>query len=166
MSKRSRSRANIPIHREPLFWILPPVFCLLPLPPILPRLPRIHESIMQNKPNSFEAINNATCFSTRVYANKRPRSARKKQSQSNPIPPPPNLSILHRPPSEFCSVTSVLPHREYDIPVRRSTCDIRYTRCTSRFGPALMGEIPNRGTPLIRLCGCVLVGFLVDFGGQ
>jgi len=27
MSKRSRSKANIPIHRESLFWVLSPVFC-------------------------------------------------------------------------------------------------------------------------------------------
>jgi len=29
MSKRSRSKPNIPIHRESLFWILFPVSCLL-----------------------------------------------------------------------------------------------------------------------------------------
>jgi len=45
------------------------------------------QSIMQNKPNSFEDRNNATCFTTRVYANKPPRPARKKQTQSNPNKP-------------------------------------------------------------------------------
>jgi len=36
---RSRSKANIPIHRESPFWILSPVSCLLPHPPIQPILP-------------------------------------------------------------------------------------------------------------------------------
>jgi len=40
---------------------------------------------MQNKPNSFEDRNNATCFTARVYANKRPPPHSKKQTQSNPI---------------------------------------------------------------------------------
>ena len=30
MSKRSRSKANTPIRRESIFWILSPVFCFLP----------------------------------------------------------------------------------------------------------------------------------------
>jgi hypothetical protein len=55
MSKRSRSKANIPIHRESLFWIPSPVSRLLPNRPILPSLPGIHESIMQNKPNLANA---------------------------------------------------------------------------------------------------------------
>jgi len=41
MSKRSRSKANIQIHWESLFWILSPVFCLLPYLPILPILPSL-----------------------------------------------------------------------------------------------------------------------------
>ena len=36
MSKRSRSKANIPIHRESLS-------CLLPCPPILPSLPSLYK---------------------------------------------------------------------------------------------------------------------------
>jgi len=46
MSKRSHSRANTPIHRESLFWILSPIFrllrsvsCLPPYPPIPPSSP-------------------------------------------------------------------------------------------------------------------------------
>jgi len=86
MSKRSRSKANIPIHRESLFWILSPVSCLLPYPPILPR---IHESIMQNKANFPKPKTDAILFAAKGYEAKPPRPARKKQTQSNPIPPPP-----------------------------------------------------------------------------
>jgi len=42
MSKRSRSRANIPIHRESLFWILSPIFCLN-----RPSCPACHEFMSQ-----------------------------------------------------------------------------------------------------------------------
>jgi hypothetical protein len=61
---------------------------------------------MQNKPNSFEGRNNATSFTTRVYANKPPRPIRKnkpKQTQSrragtqyetrNTKPAPPQYAI-------------------------------------------------------------------------
>ena len=83
MSMRSRSKANIPTHRESLFWILSPVFCLLPNQPILPSLPRIHESIMQNKPNSLNTEFNATLFATKLYRKNRPDRARKnKPNQS------------------------------------------------------------------------------------
>jgi len=77
MSMRSRSKANIPIHRESLFWILSPVFCLLPNQPVLPSLPKIHESIMQNKPNSLNTEFNATLFATKLYRKNRPDRARK-----------------------------------------------------------------------------------------
>ena len=77
MSKRSHSKANIPIHRESLFWILSPVFCLLPNQPVLPSLPKIHESIMQNKPNSLNTEFNATLFATKLYRKNRPDRARK-----------------------------------------------------------------------------------------
>jgi hypothetical protein len=87
MSKRTRSKANIPIHRESLFWILSPVFCLLPKPPLLPSLPGIHESIMQNKPNSPNDKTTATSYATQIYSNIPLRSAPKKQTQTKPIPP-------------------------------------------------------------------------------
>jgi len=87
MSKRSRSKANIPIHRESLFWILSPVFCLLPYPPILPSLPRIHKSIMQNKPNSRNDKTNLTPFFTRNYENKPPLPHSKKTNPIKPNPP-------------------------------------------------------------------------------
>ena len=51
------------------FCLLSPVLCLLLYLPILPTLPRIHESIMQNKPNSLTVKNNATPFATNSYAN-------------------------------------------------------------------------------------------------
>ena len=69
MSKPSRSKANIQIHRESIFWILSPVFCLLPHPPILPSLPRIHESIMQNKANLPDTEMNLTVCDKRGCQN-------------------------------------------------------------------------------------------------
>jgi len=42
MSMRSRSKANISIHRESLSCLLSPVFCLLPCPPILPSLAALY----------------------------------------------------------------------------------------------------------------------------
>jgi hypothetical protein len=103
MSKRSRSKANIPIHRESLFWILSPASCLLPEPPILPSLLRIHESIMQNKPNCCKDKTNAIPFTRRIYGNKPPHPARKKQTQSNPIPPPPPITSFAAPHTFSCS---------------------------------------------------------------
>ena len=85
MSKRSRSKANIPIHRESLFWIMSPVSRLLSKQPILPSLPRIHESITQNKPNFRSAKTNTTSFPPKIYTNIPLRPAPKnkpKQSQS------------------------------------------------------------------------------------
>ena len=114
MSKRSRSKASIPINRESLFWILSPVFCLLPHPPVLPSLPNIHESIMQNKANFPNDRANASTVVAKVYTNKPLLATRKKQTQSNPIlsrrspersriPPPSILSTatpLRRPPDQ------------------------------------------------------------------
>jgi len=79
--------------------------------------------------------------------------SRPSESRSTPIHYSEEPSILRRPPSDFCCVTSVLHHREYDIPVRRSTCDIR-------------DALHALGLRLPGLCGCVLVGFLIDFGRQ
>jgi hypothetical protein len=154
MSKRSRSKANIPIHRESLFWILSPVFCLLPAPPILPSLPKNYDVIMQNKPNFPKPKTNATLFAAKDYENDARPAARKNkpnqtqfprairntryeirilsprdtqyairdtrydirhteyeiQTQSNPIPPPPNhqLSIINnqsQSPRSLCALT-------------------------------------------------------------
>jgi len=86
MSKRSRSKANIPIHRESVFCPLSSVFCLLPNPPILPSLPRIHQSIAQNKPNFQNHETTATSFAATDYRRKPPLPDSKKQTQTNPIP--------------------------------------------------------------------------------
>ena len=60
-----------------------PVSGIKPKPPILPSLPRIHESIMQNKPNSLNTEFNATLFATKLYRKNRPERARKnKPNQS------------------------------------------------------------------------------------
>ncbi len=96
MSKRSRSKTNMPIHRESLFWILSPVFCLLspvscllPYPPILPSFPALYESIMQNKPNvKIGKINISTAI-IKTYATEQRTMNNEhypKQTQSNPIP--------------------------------------------------------------------------------
>jgi len=88
MSKPSRSKANIPIHRESLFWILSPVFCLLPDPPILPSSPGLYESIMQNKPNFKMGNINISTAKTKAYAKEQRTMNTKrypKQTQSNPI---------------------------------------------------------------------------------
>jgi len=75
MLMHKRNAAHIPARREfvakphSVFCLLSPVSCLLPKPPILPSFPRIHESIMQNKPNSLTVKNNATPFATNSYAN-------------------------------------------------------------------------------------------------
>jgi hypothetical protein len=93
MSKRSCSKANIPIHREslsclpsPVSCLLSPVSCLLPAPPILPNLPRIHESIMQNKPNSRNDKTNATFFTAKDYENEPPRPTRKNKPNQSQFP--------------------------------------------------------------------------------
>ena len=51
-----------------------------------------HESIMQNKPNFLKAKTNAIFFAAKVYENKAPSPDSKKQTQSNPIPPPPSCA--------------------------------------------------------------------------
>jgi len=51
-----------------------------------------HESIMQNKPNFRKAKTNATLFAANGYETKPPLGDSKKQTQSNPIPPPPSCA--------------------------------------------------------------------------
>jgi len=63
-----------------------------------------YESIMQNKANFKMGKITISTANTKAYANKQRTMNTKrypKQTQSNPIPPPPNLSILHRPPFTF-----------------------------------------------------------------
>jgi len=96
--KSKPRQGGIPIHREsvfsllsPVFSLLSPVFCLLssvfcPDPPILPSLPGIHDSIMQNKPNLQNPKTNATSFTAKDYRRKPPLPDSKKQTQTNPIP--------------------------------------------------------------------------------
>jgi len=69
-----------------VFCLLYSVFRLLPNTPILPSLPRIHETIMQNKPNSRSAKTTATSYATHIYSNIPLRAAPKKQTQTKPIP--------------------------------------------------------------------------------
>jgi len=51
-----------------------------------------HESIMQNKPNSPNNKTTATLFAAKVYEIKPPLGDSKKQTQTNPIPPPPSCA--------------------------------------------------------------------------
>jgi len=92
MSKRSRSKTNISIHRESLFWIPSPVFRLLPNQPILPSLPRIRESIMQNKANLANAKMPPNLCPEKHYGRIFPLRLPAKQTQSKPIPLPPNFA--------------------------------------------------------------------------
>jgi len=106
MSKRSRSKANIPVYRKSLFCILSPVSRLLPNQPILPSLPRIHESIMQNKPNLPKAKMTLNLCPEKHYGKTAPLPTPKKQTQSNPIPRPQIIncqsSIINpNPPAPF-----------------------------------------------------------------
>ena len=52
--------------------------------PILPILPQIHGSIMQNKPNSRNAKTNATAYATKSYTNIPLHPTRKNKPNSNP----------------------------------------------------------------------------------
>jgi len=91
MFKRSRSKGNIPIHRESLFWILSSVSCLLLKPPIMPSLPRVYESIMQNKANFKMGNINISTARTKAYANEQRTMSNErypKQSQFKPNPSP------------------------------------------------------------------------------
>ncbi len=53
---------------------------------IFPILPRNHRVIAQNKPNSRKAKTNATPYAAKDYENNARPAARKKQTQTNPIP--------------------------------------------------------------------------------
>jgi len=102
-----------------------------------------YESIMQNKPNSFEDRNNATCFTARVYANKPPRPARKKQTQSNPNPPPPNPhfspeneSVIYTSLAPLCSCAPLSPLRRFRPRAAANRATIaRSSRSFFRFLP-------------------------------
>ena len=99
MENKAPTKTTIPIHRESISCLvsrvsclLSSVFCLPPYPPILPSLPRIHESIMQNKANVKMGNINISTARTKAYANEQRTMSNDhypKQTQSNPIPPPP-----------------------------------------------------------------------------
>ena len=74
------------MHSRPLS----PVFCLLPKPPIQPSLPRIHESILQNKPNFLKTKTNATFFAAKVYEDSPPCETRKNKPNQTQFPRPPS----------------------------------------------------------------------------
>ncbi len=91
MCKRSRSKANIPIPRESLFWIPSPVSCLnRPSCPACRHSTIVERALqivlfLQNKPNSLKAKTNVTSYARNGYTNIPLRFAPKnkpKQSQS------------------------------------------------------------------------------------
>ena len=90
MSKPSRSKANIQIHWESLFWILSPVSCLLPsalpaYPAQLAKNPRVNyakQTQLSQRQNQCNLL-----FSKELHQYSAPLRP-KKQTQSNPIPPP------------------------------------------------------------------------------
>src|SRR3990170_38451 len=120
MSKRSRSKANIPIHRESLFCILSPVFRLLPNTPILPTLPPIHQSILQNEPNLCNVKMTLNLCCEKYYEKtppRRPRKNKPKQTQfplhfqhqdekNTPLPPSPLTS-----PLKPCNLSPIIPQK-------------------------------------------------------
>jgi len=81
------ARSGFPLL-DSLSRLLPPDFRPPPYPPSLPSFPGLYESIMQNKPNSRKDKTNTRLFAAKVYQRKPPLATRRKQSQSNPIPPP------------------------------------------------------------------------------
>jgi hypothetical protein len=85
-AKRSAYPGMPGIHRQTAFCLLSSVSCLLPYPPILPNLPRIHESIMQNKPNSPNDRTTATSYPTQIYGNipLRPTPQKTNPNKANP----------------------------------------------------------------------------------
>jgi len=96
MSKRSRSKANILVHRESIFWILSPVSCLLPKSPILPSLPGIHESIMQNKPNLPKAEMALNLCPKKHYGKTCPLRRRKNKANQTQFPGPKSSIVNHQ----------------------------------------------------------------------
>jgi len=96
MSKRSCSKANTPIHRESLFWILSPAFRLLPNQPILPSLLGIHESIMQNKPNLPNAKMTLNLCPEKHYGKACPLRPRKNKPNQTQFPGPKSSIVNHQ----------------------------------------------------------------------
>ncbi len=83
-----------------VFCLLYSVFCLLSSASCLlskpPSLPRIHESIMQNKPNVKIGNINTSTARTKAYAKEQRTMNNErypKQTQSNPIPPPRRFTL-------------------------------------------------------------------------
>jgi len=92
MSKPSRSKPNIPIHRESIFWILSPVswilspvFCLLPNTPILPNSPRNHGLYYAKQTQFSQSQNQHNLFFPKELQQYSAPLRPKKQTQSNPI---------------------------------------------------------------------------------
>jgi len=79
--------------------LLPSVSCLLPYPPIQPSLPRIHESIMQNKANFKIGNINISITRTKAYANESASGGNNEQrtlSKTKPIKPNSPAPLLRR----------------------------------------------------------------------
>jgi len=77
--RTQKSRSQVPARREHA----------AKAPSILPRLPRNHALIAQNKPNPQNPKTNLTPCPTKNYKQKTPQGDQKKQTQSNPISPRP-----------------------------------------------------------------------------
>ena len=58
----------------------------------LPRLSTINAPSMQNKPNFQKAETNAKSYATESYKDMPSQSTRKNKPNSNPIPPPPQIT--------------------------------------------------------------------------
>ena len=89
MENEATTKTPILIHWESLFWILSPVFCLLPYPPsTLVETPLQISLFLQNKPNFKMGNINISTARTKAYAKEQRTVNNKrypKQTQSNPI---------------------------------------------------------------------------------
>ena len=125
MENEATTKTRIPIHRESLFWILDSVSCLLssvfrlldsasclPSPARSAHPSQIASdlqmssalyksaSFLQNKPNFKMGNINISTARTKAYANEQRTMSNErypKQTQSNPIPPPPKFAAYSLP---------------------------------------------------------------------
>ena len=109
MENEVTTKTPIPAHRKSLFWILSPVSCLLPYPPIDPSLPRIHRSsvvhltnvqllcvlcdlcglkpFLQNKPNVKMGKMTISIATIKAYANKQRTMNNERYSKQSQFKP-------------------------------------------------------------------------------
>ena len=126
MSKRSRSKANILIHRESIFSILSPVFCIL-YSAFSPSCLCGNQSIMQNKPNFPKPKTNATLFPAKDYENDARPAARKNKPNQTQFPSAIRRFTLHEIRLPRGGDTDPITQRDTQYEIRHPTYEIRDT---------------------------------------